>query len=177
MGMLLNWIPALFVTVIGALFCFRALKRGLGTLEKTRMRHYEDIRAREQQLLEDAKNIPRSERLRLAHAAVTDLLHLEGDRAGFSLSGQGSTLLLNTPDGVWRITLDMRERTLHHTHRALHSKECWLLSGFGREEKFADLAGLMRSLTAYLRGEKSAGTAAASLRPAQDRGRGRAFKT
>jgi hypothetical protein len=163
MNMVFEWIPALAIIVIGVIFCFRMLKRGLGTLEKTRLRHYEDIRAKEQQLLDDTKNISRSEHFRLAHAAITDLLHLEGDRAGFSLGTQGQTLLLNTPEGIWRITLDMRERTLHHTRKVLHSKERWVLSGFGREEKFADLAALMRNLTACLRGEKSIETPPAAL--------------
>ncbi|MDR1658779.1 MAG: translation initiation factor IF-2 [Desulfovibrio sp.] len=178
MTMLLEWVPALIVVMIGMIFCLRMLRRGLGTLEQTRMRHYEDIRAGEQRLLDDAKNISRSEHLRLAHAAIADLLHLEGDRAGFSLSAQGSALLVNTPDGVLRITLDMRERTLHHTRRVLRGKECWLLSGVGCEEKFADLAGLMRNLTAYLRGEKRAGTVPATfLRRAPDRGPDNALKS
>ena len=172
---LLKWVPVLVVLVIGIIFCFRMLKRGHSTLEKTRTRHYGDIRAREQQLLDDRKNISPDEHLRMAHAAIADLLHLEGDRAGFSLSAQGSTLLLNTPDGVWRITLDMRERTLHHARKVLHSKECWRLCGFGREEEFADLTGLMRNLTAYLRGEKHA--LKTFLRHAPDRGPGNALKT
>jgi hypothetical protein len=154
------------------------LKRGISTLEKTRMRHYEDIRAREQRVQEDVKSISRSERLRLAHAAIADLLRLEGNRAGFSLNSRGSTLLLNTPDGVWRVSLDMRERMSLHTRRVLHGRECWRLSGFGCEEKFADLSGLMRSLTAYLRGEKPTGTAPATfLRRTPDRAPGDAFKT
>jgi hypothetical protein len=177
MSMPLTWIPALIVIVVGMIFCFRALKRGLGTLEQTRMRHYEDIRAGEQRLLDDAKSISRSEHLRLAHAAIADLLHLEGDRAGFSLRTQGSALLVNTPDGVLRVTLDMRERTLRRTRRLLRGKECWMLSGFGCEEKFADLAGLMRDLTAYLRGEKPAGIApAAFLRRCPDRDPDNALK-
>ena len=154
MDMLLKWAPAFIVVVLGIVFCLRMLKRGLSTLEKFRERHLEHIRTREQQLQEDRHNIPRSEHLRFAHAALADLLHLEGDRPGFSLDTQGSALLLDTPDGVWRITLDMREQTLSQTHKVVRGKLRWQLKGFGREEEFAELAELMQNLTAYLRAEK-----------------------
>ena len=40
------------------------------------------------------------------------------------------------------------------TRKVLHGRSRWLLSGFDRDETFDDLAGLMRSLNAHLRGDE-----------------------
>ncbi|MDR2574643.1 MAG: translation initiation factor IF-2 [Desulfovibrio sp.] len=163
-GTLLKWVPALIVMLAGVVFCFRMLKRGLGTLEKFRKRHLEHIHAQERQIQDDRKSISQSEHLRLAHTAIADLLRLEGGRTACSLRALGDSLLLDTPDGAWRIRLDMREQTLRRTRRTLGGGTRWRLSGVGCEEEFADLAELMRALTTYLRGEKRSASEAAFAR-------------
>ena len=90
----------------------------------------------------------------MLRAAVEDLLRLAGDPPGHELSGKGTRLVLRTPAGEWRLELSMRERSLRGTRKVLHGRSRWLLSGFGRDETFDDLAGLMRSLYAHLRGDE-----------------------
>jgi hypothetical protein len=154
---LLQWAPAVIVILLGLAFCVRRFRGDLGTLEKFRGRHLEHIQAQEQQIQEDRKNISRSEHLGLAQAALADLLRLEGNRPGFRLDVRDSSLLLHTTEGVWRITLNMRERTLRHRRRVLHGTASWLLEGPEYGEEYADLAELMRNLTARLRGEEAGG--------------------
>ena len=114
----------------------------------------ERIRAGKRQLDEDRKNISLDEQCCVLRAAVEDLLRLAGDPPGHELSGKGTRLVLRTPAGEWRLELSMRERSLRGTRKVLHGRSRWLLSGFDRDETFDDLAGLMRSLNAHLRGDE-----------------------
>lgn len=151
--MILEWAAAGAAILAGFFFCFRLMKRGLTTLDQDRADYYARIRAAEDQLREVNKNIPLSEHLYIARAGLEDLLRLAGNPPGFSLSGQGRALVLHTPHGPWRIALSMRERTLRGTHKVVHGRSRWRLSGFGLDEHFNDLASLMCSLNAHLRGD------------------------
>ncbi len=151
--MILEWAAAGAAILAGFFFCFRLMKRGLTTLDEDRAGYYARIRAAEEQLREDNKNISLSEHLYIARAGLEDLLRLAGNPPGFSLSGQGQTFFLHTPHGPWRIALSMRERTLRGTRKVVHGRSCWQLSGFGLDEHFDDLASLMCSLNAHLRGD------------------------
>lgn len=151
--MILEWAAAGAVFLAGLVFCLRIMRRGITTLEQDRDQYLERIRAGERQLHEDRKNISLDEQCRLLRAAVEDLLRLAGNPPGHELSGEGPSLLLRTPTGEWRVELNMSERSLRSTRRILHGRSRWLLSGRGREESFDDLADLMRSLNAHLRGE------------------------
>lgn len=154
MSMILEWAAAGAVILAGLIFCVRIMRRGITTLDEDRAQYLERIHAEERQLDEDRKNISLDEHLHVLHAAVADLLRLAGNPPGHALTGHGSTLVLRTPEGEWRIELIMRERTLRRTHKVLHGRSRWLLSGFGRNEHFEDLAGLMCNLNAYLHGDK-----------------------
>lgn len=152
--MILEWAAAGAVILAGLIFCLRIMRRGITTLDQDRDQYLERIRAGERQLDEDRKNISLDEQCRVLRAAVEDLLRLAGDPPGHELSGKGTRLVLRTPAGEWRLELSMRERSLRGTRKVLHGRSRWLLSGFGRDETFDDLAGLMRSLNAHLRGDE-----------------------
>ncbi len=151
--MILEWAAAGAVILAGLIFCLRIMRRGITTLDQDRDQYLERIRAGERQLDEDRKNISLDEQCHVLRAAVEDLLRLAGDPPGHELSGNGTSLVLRTPAGEWRMELSMRERTLRGTRKVLHGRSRWLLSGCGRDETFDDLAGLMRSLHAPLRGD------------------------
>lgn len=151
--MILEWAAAGAAILAGFLFCFRFMKRGLTTLDEDRADYFARIRAAEDQLREVNKNISLSEHLYIARAALEDLLRLAGNPPGFSLSGHGQTFLLHTPEGPWRIALSMRERVLRGNQKIVHGRGRWRLSGFGLDEHFKDLASLMCSLNAHLRGD------------------------
>ncbi|MDR1776313.1 MAG: translation initiation factor IF-2 [Desulfovibrio sp.] len=157
MGSLFAWIPALAIVVVGLIFCFRMLKRGLSTMKKYRKGHFEHISAQEQQIREDKKNISASEHIHVAYAAIVDLLRLEGDRPGFSVTRQASAVLLKTPRGDIRIRLNMREKILHSTGRVLHGRTAWWLEYPDGIEEFSDLVELMRTLAAYIRSGSDSG--------------------
>ncbi|WP_022656558.1 hypothetical protein [uncultured Desulfovibrio sp.] len=154
--MILEWAAAGAVILAGMIFCLRIMRRGITTLDQDRNQYLERIRAGERQLDEDRKNISLDEQCRVLRAAVEDLLRLAGDPPGHELSGKGARLVLRTPAGEWRLELSMRERSLRGARKVLHGRGRWLLSGFGRDETFDDLAGLMCSLNAHLRGDDMA---------------------
>ncbi|MGE9985265.1 translation initiation factor IF-2 [Desulfovibrio sp. SGI.169] len=156
--MLLEWAVAGAVILAGLIFCLRIMRRGITTLEQDRDQYLERIRAGELQLREDRKNISLEEQCRVLRAAVEDLLRLAGNPPGHELSGDGPRLLLRTPTGEWRLELNMRERSLRTTRKVPHGRSRWLLSGGGHEESFDDLADLMRSLNARLRGDETTPT-------------------
>ncbi len=154
--MILEWAAAGAIILAGLVFCLRIMRRGITTLEQDRNKYDERIRAGERQLHEDRKNISLDEQCHVLRAAVEDLLRLAGNPPGHELSGNGTSLVLRTPTAEWRLELNMRERSLRTTRKVLHGRSRWLLSGGGHEECFDDLAALMRSLNARLRGDDMA---------------------
>ena len=108
MSMILEWAAAGAVILAGLIFCVRIMRRGITTLDEDRVQYLERIHAEERQLDEDRKNISLDEHLHVLHAAVADLLRLAGNPPGHALTGHGSTLVLRTPEGEWRIELIMR---------------------------------------------------------------------
>jgi hypothetical protein len=151
--MLLELGAAVIVIIVGLIFCFRMMRHGLTSLEKDRDRYLKRIRAEEQQLEEDKKNISQSEHLYIARAGIADILRLAGNPPGFSIADEEFAILLQTPEGVWRIDLNMREHALRNTGRVLRGKARWRLSGFGMNEQFDRIGDMMACLNAQLRGE------------------------
>lgn len=151
---ILDWAMLGGVLIIALIFCAKIMRRGRQSLDQDREACFARIREGEQQLCEERKQIAATEHLALMQAALADWLRLAGDPPGHSLSREGRTLLLDTPQGQWRVELVMRERTLKSTGQILHGRSRWLLHGFGQEEQHSDSASLMRSLNGHLRGEE-----------------------
>lgn len=150
---LFGWVAAGAVMFAALIFCFRLMRRGLRTLDDDRRKFLERIRTGERRLAEERKQVPAAEHMALMRAGVEDLLRLADSPPGYRIEPAANALLLHTPKGTWRMELSMRERTLHSTHRVLHGRSHWFLSGFGHQERHDDLGSLMGSLHAHLRAD------------------------
>lgn len=153
--MILAWAAAGVLFLVGFVYSIRIMRRGMTTLDDSRSLYLERIREGERRLLEDKKNMPLDEHMRILHAGVRDLLALAGDPSGHHVECQGRVVLLHTPKGPWRVELFMREALLRGSGKTVFGQSRWRLSGFDREEHFQDLAGLMRALHEALRDEGS----------------------
>ncbi|MDO5484442.1 MAG: translation initiation factor IF-2, partial [Desulfovibrionaceae bacterium] len=151
--MILAWAAAGALLLVGFIYSARVMKRGITTLDEARAHHWERIQEGERQLQEDRKNIPLNEHVHILRVGVEDLLHLAGDPPGFYLEDQERAVVLHTPNGPWRMELFMREALLRGSGKTIHGQSRWLLSGFGHEEHYEDIAGLMHSLHDHLRGD------------------------
>ena len=173
-----EWAAAGAVFIAVVILSVRLMKRGLTTLEDDRAQCLERIRRMEEKILEDQKNMPSTQHLRIAHAGVEDLLRLAGNPPGTRLeavnAGQGESggeaLVLHVPEGAFRISLSMRERTLRGVHKVAHGKGIWHLRGPGVHGDYADLVLLMRALSARLAVsmEGAEGEGCAAFRPLGD---------
>lgn len=139
------------------LFCARLMRRGISSLDDHRAHYLENIQQGERELAEVNKRMGADEHMRIIHSAVKDLLRLDGNPAGFTLEAGERNITLQTPSGPWEIELLMRERQLKGSRKVLHGRGRWRLSGFGRAEEHADIAGLMRSLNTHLHPEGETG--------------------
>ncbi|MBQ3060500.1 MAG: translation initiation factor IF-2 [Desulfovibrio sp.] len=153
--MIFVWAVAGVLLLAGFMYSVRIMRKGITTLDDDRAQYLERIREGERQLAEDRKNISMAEHLHILHAGVRDLLRLAGDPPDFSLAEDARGVVLHTPDGDWRLELHMREALLRGSRKSVHGQSRWLLRGFGREEHFEDLAGLMHALHQYLHGKDS----------------------
>lgn len=145
------FVGAIFLGIM--LFCARIMRRGLTTLDEDRKKYLERIQAGERQLAEDRKKIPAREHMLVMRAAVEDLVRLDGSPPGFSVTMGERYIELQTPEGIWRIELAMRERSLRSARRVLHGRSRWVLSGFGHVERHSEQKTLMASLNAHLHGK------------------------
>lgn len=147
---MLEWsvLGAILLAIL--IFCARIMRRGLTTLDDDRRQYLEKIRGHEARIEEDKKRISARDHLAIMRAALEDLIRLDGNPPGYSVSQNAQTLQLATPRGVWEVRLVMRERSLRTSARVLHGKSRWLLSGFGQQEQYPDPASLMRSLNARI---------------------------
>ncbi len=152
--MMLAWAVAGALLVAALVYSARVMKKGITTLDETRARNLERIHDGERQLLEDRKNMPLDEHVHILWAAVADLLHLAGNPEGLLPERKGRQVILHTPQGCWHMAPNMRQTTLHSSHRTVQGRSRWLLQGFGKEEHFDDVAGLMRALHLHLQGER-----------------------
>lgn len=165
-----EWIAAGVVLLVVVVFCVRLMKRGLTTLEDERALCDERIRAMEEQIRQDQKNMPSSEHLHIALAALRDMLRLADYPSGFWLevvkddsgSSIGKVLVLHTPDGDWRVSLSMRERQLRAVQKVAHGQGRWHLYGSDIHEEYTGLPQLMCALHNHLR-QKSEGATGAAL--------------
>lgn len=147
---MLEWalLGALFLGIM--IFCARIMRRGLRTLDDDRARYLERIQEDERKIAEDRKNISAMDHIWIMQAALEDLLRLENYPEGYAVHRAGMSLEFVTPEGPWNVEIAMRERHLRSTHRVLHGKSRWVLSGFGQVESHPDPASLMASLNAHL---------------------------
>lgn len=150
---LFGWVAAGAVMFAALIFCFRLMRHGLRTLDDDRRKFLERIHTGERQLAEERKQVPAAEHMALMRAGVEDLLRLADSPPGYRIEAAANVLLLHTPKGTWRMELGMRERILHSTHRVLHGRSRWFLSGLGHHEEHDDLGSLMCSLHAHLRAD------------------------
>lgn len=147
---ILEW-AAIGALMLGIMvFCARAMKRGLRTLDDDRNLYMDRIRAGEKKLSDDQKKISSEEHLRVVHAALEDLFRLDGDPEGFGVELHDKSVEVITPNGSWIIELIMNERKLRSTSKILHGTGRWFLRGFGHYEHHPDPASLLRSLNSHL---------------------------
>lgn len=132
------------------IFCARIMRSGLHTLDDDRQKYISRIQEGEKRIAEDRKNISAQDHVWIMQAAIEDLLRLEGNQHGYSVKREGMAIELETPDGPWQVELAMRERHLRSTHKVLHGRSRWILSGFGQMETHAEPASLMASLNRHL---------------------------
>lgn len=150
---LMWWVIAGAIVLVGLVFCFRIMRRGISTLDDDRRKFLARIREGENKLGEEQKQVAAAEHLALMRAAVEDLLRLADSPPGYRMEKAGRTILLHTPKETWRLELAMREISLKSRQKVLHGRPRWLLSGPGHEEQHTDAAAVMRSLHAHLRTE------------------------
>lgn len=150
---MLEWAGLGAIMFALVIFCARIMRRGLTTLDDDRKQQLERIGEGKRKIEEDRKNIPASEQLYLAEAALRDLLRLDCRETACSLKKSGSILSLHTPDADWEVELLMRERSLRSTHKILHGQARWLLHGPNASEEHKEIATLMASLARHLHGE------------------------
>lgn len=134
------------------LWSARVMKRGLTTLDDDRGQFNARIAAGEKQLEEDRKNISAEEQLYVLGAALEDFLRLEKCPPEATVEKIGHSFEIKTPENTWKIELNMRERLLASTHKVLHGRGQWLLSGPNVSEAHTDLRELMRSLNRHWHG-------------------------
>lgn len=132
------------------MFCGRLMRRGLTSLDEHRAHYLENIHQGERELEEVNKSMGADEHLRIVHSAVNDILRLDDNPSGFTLSLEKRKIILQTPEGPWEIELLMRERQLKGSRKVLHGRSRWRLSGFEKTEDHADIAELMASLNKHL---------------------------
>lgn len=147
---ILEWAAIGAIGLAMLVICARVMRKGVRTLDEKRRDWSEQMRQTELQIEKVNKNISSAEHLDIMKAAIEDLLRLENHSAGYSVSGEGKTIKLQTPQGEWKVELLMRESGLKSNRRVLHGASRWRLSGFEHEELHTDPASLMHSLNEHL---------------------------
>lgn len=147
---LLDWAfyGAIFIGVM--VFCLRLMRKGITSLDERRGEYLERIRAEERKLDEDVKNISSAEHLKIMKAALIDLLRLDGNPQGYSVTDSGRVLTLVTPQGCYEIKMAMAEKSLATSSRVLHGRVRWSLSGFGKRQEYSSAGKLMSDLNKCL---------------------------
>lgn len=150
---MLEWAALGAIMFAVLIFCARIMRRGITSLDEDRKEYLARMAEGQRQIDEDKKNISAHEQFQLVHAAMADLLRLDGSPANASLECMGNVLKISNADNELFVELVMRERMLS-SNRVIHGQAHWLLRGNGVNEAHHDIAALMASLNAHLHGVK-----------------------
>lgn len=152
--MTLTWGIAGAIILVGIVVCRRILRAGQTSLAQSREKMQSRFLDGEKRLQEDAKNISLEEQIHILHAALEDLLRLEGNKPGFHIHQEDkSCFLLTTPSGAIRITFSLREQQLRATQQVLRGHERWCMEQNGLKETFSSIAALMTRINDHLHGD------------------------
>ena len=88
-----------FIVLVGLIFSFRIMRRGIGSLERSTERMRERIEGEERKIAEDMRNMSSEEHMDVTTAAVRDLLRLTPGREACPVEVEGRRLVLHLPEG------------------------------------------------------------------------------
>ena len=129
----------------------RVYRRGLGSYGESHKKMAQRIRSTDSAMREHNHAMPVSEQMQVLQAALRELLVLEGHPRGCSVHREGSELLLDTPQGPWRVRYGMRTSVLRGSRRVVHGAGLWEVCHERQTgHTFTDLALLMRFLRTCL---------------------------
>lgn len=146
-----------FIVLVGLIFSFRIMRRGIGSLERSSERMRERIAGEERKIAEDMRNMSSEEHMDVTTAAVRDLLRLTPGREACPVEVEGRRLVLHLPEGELSLALAMQETSLRSLHKRIQGHAVWQVRGCRRDADFHDVASAMQHLDHILRGyEKEA---------------------
>lgn len=143
-----------FIVLVGLIFSFRIMRRGIGSLERSSERMRERIEGEERKIAEDMRNMSSEEHMDVTTAAVRDLLRLTPGREGCPVEVEGRRLVLHLPEGDLSLALAIQETSLRSLHKRIQGHAVWQVRGCRRDADFHDVASAMRHLDHILRGQE-----------------------
>lgn len=143
-----------FIVLVGLIFSFRIMRRGIGSLESSSQRLQERIDGEERRIAEDVRNMSGAEHMDVTTAAVRDLLRLTPGRESCPVEVEGRRLVLHLPEGELSLALAMQETSLRSLHKRIQGHAVWQVRGCRRDADFHDVASAMRHLDHILRGHE-----------------------
>lgn len=143
-----------FIVLVGLVFSFRIMRRGIGSLERSTERMRERIEGEERKIAEDMRNMSSEEHMDVTTAAVRDLLRLTPGRENCPVEVEGRRLVLHLPEGEISLALAMQEASLRSLHKRIQGHAVWQVRGCRRDADFHDVASAMRHLDHILRGQE-----------------------
>lgn len=143
-----------FIVLVGLIFSFRIMRRGIGSLERSSERMRERIEGEERKITEDMRNMSSEEHMDVTTAAVRDLLRLTPGREAIPVEVEGRRLVLHLPEGELSLALAMQEASLRSLHKRIQGHAVWQVRGCRRDADFHDVASAMRHLDHILRGHE-----------------------
>ena len=135
-----------FIVLVGLIFSFRIMRRGIGSLERSTERMRERIEGEERKIAEDMRNMSSEEHMDVTTAAVRDLLRLTPGREACPVEVEGRRLVLHLPEGEVSLALAMQEASLRSLHKRIQGHAVWQVRGCRRDADFHDVASAMRHL-------------------------------
>ncbi|WP_296304538.1 DUF948 domain-containing protein [uncultured Desulfovibrio sp.] len=143
-----------FIVLVGLIFSFRIMRRGIGSLESSSQRLQEKIDGEERRIAEDVRNMSSAEHMDVTTAAVRDLLRLTPGREACPVEVEGRRLVLHLPEGDVSLALAMQEASLRSLHKRIQGHAVWQVRGCRRDADFHDVGSAMRHLDHILRGHE-----------------------
>ena len=143
-----------FIVLVGLIFSFRIMRRGIGSLESSSQRLQERIDGEERRIAEDVRNMSSAEHMDVTTAAVRDLLRLTPGRESCPVEVENRRLVLHLPEGDVSLALAMQETSLRSLHKRIQGHAVWQVRGCRRDADFHDVGSAMRHLDHILRGHE-----------------------
>lgn len=139
--------------IVTLMVAARVFRKRLGNYDNRCKSFMDTVHATEKELRNCNMSISRREQLAVLRAALVDVLHLEGEPAGFAVQDRGEFLVLQSPKGEVQITFMSKSVRLCTQNRELYGNNRWsIISPEGEKRSFESLAETMKCLEKVIAG-------------------------